>query len=775
VRAAFAWDGAIAYESTRRRLRQFQPMTTNIARVLAVPFALLAVLPAQEAAKKRLTFADARQQLEWGGALPGARVAWDGKHIEIARGKGTVWFDPATQQETQPVEPPQPAAEPQPAADAAAVTKTRFAARIHQGDLFVEPVRGDAQAGRGRRGGGRGNRGNRGAPGEDAVRLTDDGDRGGSKAEAHCNAAGTFASFVRGGDLVIVDAASKAQWEVTADGKQDRLHGQLDWVYQEEVYGRGDFQGHWWSDGDLCAVLSLDEAPVREFTIVNHVPNGYLDKERNVTTVVTNYPKVGDPNPVASLQVVDARQRRVVNVDLAAYPKDVLVVRVEWTPKQQLLVTLQDRIQTWAELCQVDCATGKLTKWIREESPTWVNRPDSPQWLQDGTFLWLSERTGYQHVYRYKPGGELVNAVTSGDWQVRRIQRVDEGQRSLWFEGTREGAMGEHVYRCGLDGKNLALLTPGVGYHAVEFVQDGRFLIDRWQAMDMPTVVRVVDGATGAVVKEIGRQPMGPAAEEYAFAPKERLSIATRDGDALDGSLMLPPDHKAGERYPIYLPTYSGPDNPTVSDRWSPNTYHQFVAQQGFIVLQVNVRTASNRGQKVIGGCYKHLGEQELADLEDAVAFVCKERQGDPARVAIEGWSYGGFMAAFALTHSDKFALGIAGAGVYDWRLYDTIYTERYMRLPDDNKDGYDRTSVIKAAKNLKGHLVLLHGTMDDNVHMQNTMQLLWELEKANKQNFELMLYPRSQHGLAPEVGAHSRDFQWRCLKRLLDPQWRPE
>jgi len=285
--------------------------------------------------------------------------------------------------------------------------------------------------------------------------------------------------------------------------------------------------------------------------------------------------------------------------------------------------------------------------------------------------------------------------------------------------------------------------------------------------MEHPTILRVLDGETGKVVKEIAKADKG-AASEYAFSEKRRLTIAARDGYELDASVQLPPDWREGERYPVFLPTYSGPDAPSVRDRWSHSSYHQFLAQQGFIILQVNVRSASGRGQVHTGTCYRQLGVQELKDLEDAVDHVVANFGGDAERVAISGWSYGGFMAAYALTHSKKFALGLAGAGVHDWRLYDTIYTERYMRTPQENKSGYDNTSVVKAAKDLHGQLVLIHGSMDDNVHMQNTMQLLWELQKAGKQDVELMIYPRSRHGPARQVSAHNREFQWRRLQRLL-------
>jgi dipeptidyl-peptidase 4 len=218
----------------------------------------------------------------------------------------------------------------------------------------------------------------------------------------------------------------------------------------------------------------------------------------------------------------------------------------------------------------------------------------------------------------------------------------------------------------------------------------------------------------------------------------------------------------------VFLPTYSGPNSPTVRDRFAPSSFHVFLAQQGFVVLQVNVRSASGRGRVHTGTCYRRLGEQELRDLEDAVDHIVAHFGGDARRVAISGWSYGGFMAAYALTHSDKFALGLAGAGVYDWQLYDTIYTERYMRTPQENVDGYAKSSVVKAAKDLRGKLVLIHGTMDDNVHLQNSMQLLWELQLAGKQDVELMLYPRSRHGLDRRVRGHSQEFQWRRLEQLL-------
>lgn len=717
---------------------------------------------AQAQGQKRLTYADTKKQIPWTANVPTARITADGKHVAVMQDGKSKTFDPATKQFVEV------AAESAPEAGAAI-----YEASIRKNEVVLQKRTGvpSPSSGRGRP---------RSDAGSENLPLTTDGKTAGRRREAHSNAQGTKVSFVENGNLVVLDVASKESWNVTTDGSEEMLHGVLDWVYQEEIYGRGDFQGHWWSPkGDLVALLSLDESKVREFTLIDHVPQGFLDEERSVVPHVANYPKVGDPNPRAMLSVVDTAKKTRVAVDLAGYPDDVLVMRVGWTDDQsKVLVVLQDRIQTWAELCAIDPATGKLEKWIREESKTWVNRPEPPRFLPDGTFLWLSERTGYQHIYRYEQGGKLVSAVTSGEWQVRNVVRVDAAKGLVWFEGTKDGATGRHLYRVALDAdssgdRGVVCLTPGLGSHRFELAADASFLVDSWAAMDQPPVVRVLSGETGETLLEVGKAERGKV-REYAFVDRVRLTIPARDGYPLDASVMLPPFREKGALAPVHLPTYSGPDAPTVRDDWAPNTYHQFLAHQGFVVLQVNVRSASGRGQAHTGTCYKQLGVQELKDLEDAVAFVCKEHGGDPSRVGIEGWSYGGFMAAYALTHSDAFALGLAGAGVYDWRLYDTIYTERYMALPTDNRKGYDATSVIKSAKDLKGWLVLQHGSMDDNVHLQNTMQLLWELQTAGKQNFELMIYPRSEHGPHPLVAGHVRDFQWRALQKLLDPAWKP-
>jgi len=718
---------------------------------LALVAALLA-FPAAAAAQepRRFEFADTQKAFAGAGALPEAAWAADGVHLRLGKGEAAVLWHPKTGQQQ-----PAPAAMP--------AKNARTVVRIHDGDLYLDVIEDTGSPAR-RPGAAAANK-----PSPQARRLTTDGKTAAKREEAHLSPDQRVVSFVEGNNLRLLELDGGAVWSVTDDGGPELFHGVLDWVYQEEIYGRGRFQGHWWRpDSSAVAFLSLDESPVRDFTLVDHVPPGFLEAERSVLTEVSNYPKSGDGNPFARMTIAHRKSRELVAVDLSAWPTDLLVMRVDWTPDgRYLLLSLSDRIQTWAELVAVDPATGKTSSWIKESSSSWVNRTESPRWLPDGSFVWRSERTGYAHFYRYAQGGELLQAITAGDWQVRSIERIDAERGLLWFEGSREGATGRHFYRIGLDGKGLVHLTPGIGTHQVTLDGRGDFLLDRWSAMDRLPSLRVLDGNTGEVVRELGTAGPGDTAR-YAWVPRERLTIQARDGYPLDATIQRPLGWKPEGSYPVFLPTYSGPNAPTVRDQWAPSAYHQFLCEQGFLVLQVNVRSASGRGLVHTSTCYQQLGVQELRDLEDAVDHVVREYAADASRVAISGWSYGGFMAAYALTHSDRFALGLAGAGVYDWQLYDTIYTERYMRMPQQNAEGYQRTSVIRNAKNLRGHLVLLHGSMDDNVHMQNTLQLAYELQRLGKQNFELMVYPRSRHGLAAEVSKHSQEFQWLRLQRLL-------
>jgi dipeptidyl-peptidase-4 len=741
--------------------------TIRSSLALLTPLALASALAAEgkKLTLEQTTAGRGDERVSFGGAPPTVEWAHDGAHLTVEREGKIVWIEPESGKEVAPVEA-KDAKEEDP--DAAARGEERVKALVALG---LEKKEASRIAGR------------RGQTSDDgSAILIHSGDKhyfhraGGPAVELalaqggelyDLTPDGAFVGYVANGDLHVADTARNKDRAVTSGGGPLLLHGKLDWVYQEEVYGRGDFKAFWWSpDSKHATFLRLDQAPVHDFTVIDDLPP---DESKRALPEVTKYPKAGDPNPIVALGAAPAAGGDTVWMDLSRYKPEegILIVRVGWAPKgERIVFQVQDRIQTWLDLCAGDPRTGQVTVLFRETSPTWVNVLATPRWLADGSFLWESERTGHKHLYRYAADGKLIGAVTSGEWDVWNVEEVDEASKTVWFTGNKDGAAGSNVYRVGLDGQGLARLTQGRGTHEIEHSADKRYFIDRWSSLGEPPSVRVCK-ADGTILHELGKAEV-PAVAEYGAGTWELLQVPARDGFLLDAALLKPSSFDPARSYPVFIPTYSGPDAPSVYDRWSSSTWHQFLAQEGVLVFQVNVRSASRRGQRYIGACYKQLGVSELQDLEDAVAWLTKNPWADAKRVGISGWSYGGTMTAYALTHSKAFSLGIAGAGVYDWRMYDTIYTERYMSTPQLNPEGYDKASVIAGAKDLSGHLVLLHGTLDDNVHMQNTIQLVYALQQAGK-DFELMLYPESRHGVGGgEQRWHMRRLEWRAIREHL-------
>lgn len=584
-----------------------------------------------------------------------------------------------------------------------------------------------------------------------------------AEREGELSPDGKTVAFERDHDFWFLDLETGAETAVTSDGNEELFNGRLDWVYQEEIYGRGNFKGFWWSpESSGAAFLRLDESPVGEFTVVDHIP-WRLDLE------VTNYPKAGDPNPIVSLHIASRDGGEPVRVDLSEYDDDILIVRVGWTPSgDHVVFQVQDRIQRWLDVNLADPTTGAVTRLLREvdKKKAWVNVIEDPRWLDDGSFLWLSERTGYRHVYHHAADGTLIRAVTQGPWEVRSLLRVDEEPGTIWVSGSKDGAVNSNVYRVGIDGTGFTRITQGDGNHSVSFNEDASLFLDTFSNLTTPPERRLCD-ADGRVLKILARTEI-PALDEYCFGYRELVEVPARDGFMMDATILKPPHFDPSASYPVWFDTYAGPNAPRVRNRWNSDGWHQFLAQQGYIVFQVNNRTSSRKGHTWITECYRRFGVSELEDIEDAIAWLCENRWADASRVGMYGWSYGGFMTAFALTRSDAFKVGIAGAGVYDWRNYDTIYTERYMSTPQDNEEGYKVSSVIDKAADLSGHLLLIHGTMDDNVHLSNTIQFAHELQKADK-SFDLMLYPKSRHGVRDaDQRWHMRQLMWRTIRDHL-------
>jgi len=567
---------------------------------------------------------------------------------------------------------------------------------------------------------------------------------------------GRMVSYVRGNNIYITDLAAQRERALTSDGSPKILNGRLDWVYQEELYGRGNFEGYWWSpDSTMIAYLRLDETPVHEFTVVDHIP---VRQELEVTP----YPKAGDPNPIVKLGIVNASGGATRWADTYKYlPTELLITRVGWTPdSRKVIFHAQDRAQTYLDLNLANATDGKTSNLFRETTKAWVEAKDNnPRWLKDGSFLWLSDRNGRQHLYHYAPDGKLLRQVTDGAWEIRSVEGVDEAKNFIYFTGTQHSYIAPNAYRINLDGSALTRLTQTEGSHRVDFNPALTHFVDYWSDINTPQQVRLFD-ANGKLARVIAENRVAVLGQ-YKLGKAEFLKVKTRDGFEMEAMMIRPPDFDPSKKYPVMSFTYSGPQAPQVRNAWGGASYlwHQMLAQKGYIIWICDNRTASNKGVESAWPVYRNFGELELRDLEDGISWLKTQAYVDGSRIGLWGWSYGGFMTSYAMTHSRSFKAGIAGGSVTDWRDYDSIYTERYMQTPQENPEGYRKSSPVHNAKDLHGKILLLHGLMDDNVHVQNTIQFAYELQKAGKP-FQLMLYPKSRHGVTdPLLVKHMRQM----------------
>ncbi len=591
-----------------------------------------------------------------------------------------------------------------------------------------------------------------------------------NKREVGFSPDGRSIAFVRDNNLYAasVDAPGVIR-QLTRDGSESILNGRLDWVYEEEVYGRGKTQGYAWSpDGKNIAFLRIDDQPVKPFPIIDNLP-ALQNIERQV------YPRAGDPNPIVTLGVVAADGKTAPRfMDVSGYPDaNRLIVRFAWHPDgKRLTFQVQNRIQTVLELLIADASTGKTTRLLQEKTPAWVEIIDNPRWLKDGTFLWLSDRTGYRHLYRYRADGTLNATITAGNWDIRKLYGVDSAEQNVYFSGTQRSWLQQDVYRVAMSGGKPQRLTTSDFDHEANFSPSCAYFVDNQSDAFTPPQYRMRSGTDGAEIRLLeSNDGVKKSYGEWKFSKPEFVQIKGRDGSLLQAKILKPTDIEPGKKYPVWMKVYGGPGATTVENSWRPGNMDQLMAQKGYVVVTCDTRLGSAQGAKSAWSAYKNLFAGELADYEDTITYLKSLPYVDGARVGITGWSYGGSIVAYALTHSKSFKIGIAGAPVTDWRNYDSIYTERYMDTPQNNPSGYAAATSTGAAADLTGRLLILHGMMDDNVHFQNSVQLVYALQRAGKRNFEFMPYPAptSRHGIGdPRQSRHLRDLEWEFIQKNL-------
>ena len=577
---------------------------------------------------------------------------------------------------------------------------------------------------------------------EVALRITS---APGAEEEATFSPDGKKIAFIRDNNLFVADLGGRER-QLTTDGSAQILNGKLDYVYQEEVYGRGVWKGYWWSpDSSRIAFLQLDERPVPEFTIVDHIPY-------RLALNVYAYPKAGDPNPRVKLLVTPVSGGAVTTVDNERYSAgEFLIVNVAWHD-ETLTYQVQNREQTWLDLVLAS-ADGTSRAVIHETTKAWVDPIANPVWREDGTFLWQSERSGFRHIYHYKADGSLIRQVTNGEWEVRELHGADGS--SIYFSGTERSPIGQDVYRVKLDGSGLQRLSAEAGTHIATFSPSMQHYADKWSDLRTPDQVRVyrADGKVASVVDE----NKVAALAAYDLPRAELLQVKTRDGFTMEAMIIKPPNFDPTKKYPALASVYGGPASAATSERFVlPSTNTEY----GFLVLSLDSRAVPGMGKRTLDQIYLKLGQVEMDDMAEGVKALWNRPYFDRTRVGIHGSSYGGYSSAMEiLRHPEVFAAASAASPPTDWRNYDSIYTERYMWIPEENKDGYDTGAAMTYANNLKGRLLIYYGTADNNVHPSNTLQLIKALQEAGK-SIDVQV--------GPDLG-HSAVNQDRMMEFFID------
>ena len=568
---------------------------------------------------------------------------------------------------------------------------------------------------------------------------------------------GDQVAFVYQHDIWLVPVAGGEERQLTRGGHELLLHGDLDWVYPEELGVRTGY--HISPDGRYIAFLEMDESPVPVYPITEQVA-------WQATVDLQRYPKPGDPNPKVRVGIVNVESGRTAWLDRVAE----YIPRIDWADADHLAVQLMNRGQDELELVLADPATGRSRSVFFERDENWLYVTNDLTFLADGEhFLWTSHRSGLRHVYLYNRQGELVRRLTDGEFRVGGIQGVDEEAGWVYYTANADNLLGSDFYRVKIDGSATERLTREKGTHSVDMNPAATAWMDNFSALDVGEVRRrtVHHLASGRSTEFYRDRDL----EEYGLVQPELIELKTQDGALVRMQLMKPKRVKRSRKHPVLIYVYGMAGVPTIRDsrRGAKRFYfHQFLVQQGYVVAYVDDRSSSIPGHKYAIAADHDIGPVAAADAAVAVAHLRSLPYVDPKRLAIWGWSGGGFSTAFQLGHTDFYKVGIAGAPVTDWRLYDSIYTERYMGLPEDDPEAYERTSALSGAADLHGRLLLIHGTHDDNVHPQNTLKMMHELIKHRKQ-FDVMMYPNKTHGITgADHNVHLYTMIYEYLERHL-------
>ncbi len=573
---------------------------------------------------------------------------------------------------------------------------------------------------------------------------------------------GSKVAFVYNNNLMIQNLSTGAVSQITNDGKPGFIiNGAVDWVYEEEFSMSRGFE--WSPDGSFIAYYRFDESAVKEFGMDMY---GSLYPERTQW----KYPKAGEDNAKVDVYVYNLNYRYSMRCETGS-ERDQYLPRIKWTGNSKVLsVQRLNRTQNHWELLYFNAETGTGQVVLEEISNTYIDISDDLYFLANGTqFLFTSDLSGYRHIWVYDTKTGKRKPITQGAWDLESLDGVDENKGLIYYSSYQISPLETHFYSIGIDGRKATCLTPEPGHHAITLLPGNKYYVDRHSTYTKPEVISLV--ALGQQKKEILEQnrKLSETLSSFNLGKARFGTLNLANGTELHYWMMLPPDFDSTKKYPVLMHVYGGPGANTVNNRWSGANYlwHQMLTQKGYIVVSVDNRGTGHKGASFKKCTYLQLGKLEQEDQAEAAQWFSRNcSYVDTSRIGIWGWSFGGYLSSLCLSKSPEvFKMAIAVAPVTNWRYYDNIYTERYLRKPQDNRVGYDENSPVNYVSNIKGAYLIIHGTADDNVHFQNTAEMVKAMIEANV-DFDAEFYPDKNHGI---YGGNSRLHLYRRMTRFIE------
>lgn len=568
---------------------------------------------------------------------------------------------------------------------------------------------------------------------------------------------GEKVAYVVDNNLYYKNTENGATTQITNDGEYNKIiNGASDWVYEEELELSQAFE--WSPEGTKIAFYRFDESEVKQWNMKMYdglYPSDYRFK----------YPKAGEDNSEVQILIYHLEDKSTKQVELTADYE--YIPNITWTTDDnELAIMSTNRHQNELKINLVNGSTGKGKVIFTEQSDTYIEMPFDVHFTKkEKGFVVLSERSGFRHVYWFDMKGQLKNQITKGKWPVTNYYGMDEENGLIYYQSAEQSPLTRAVYQISSEGKKKKLLTEQKGWNSARFSKGFKYFINYHSTANTPSYISLHNSEGKEIRVLENNETLSNRIKRYGLSNKTFFKIKTEQGHELNAWKILPPNFDEKKKYPVFLTIYGGPGSQTVQDSWGGQNYfwHQLLAQKGYIVISVDNRGTGARGAEFKKVTYKQLGKYETEDQIEVAKYMAKQSYVDPMRIGVQGWSYGGYMSSLCLFKgAEYFKAAIAVAPVSNWRFYDSIYTERYMQTPQENEDGYDDNSPINHVEKLKGNYLLVHGTADDNVHFQNTTELIEALVKADKQ-FDLAVYPNKNHGI---YGGNTR---FHLYKKMTD------